>query len=246
MASRQRPGNCAQQVWYPDMEAVLLTVSACIVGWIGGGLVNWAADILPGVGDDDVTKAVARPHWLQFWAPFRAPSSRRYLLVIIVSAALAVLMARQWGWDAKLLAGWLYGFFLLAVIVIDIEHHRVLNVMLAPAAIVIAVLSALPWTQGSLGNLLNTLLGGAVGFGVFLLLAIIGRGALGMGDVKLAGVIGMMTGHPDVLWALIIGALAGAGAALILLMTRKATRKTAIAYAPYLAFGAFVMLWTGL
>jgi prepilin signal peptidase PulO-like enzyme (type II secretory pathway) len=97
-----------------------------------------------------------------------------------------------------------------------------------------------------LGNLVNALLGGAVGFGVFLLLAIVGRGALGMGDVKLAGVIGLMTGYPDVLWALIIGALVGAGAAIVLLISRKATRKTAIAYAPYLAFGAFVVLWVRL
>jgi leader peptidase (prepilin peptidase)/N-methyltransferase len=140
----------------------------------------------------------------------------------------------------------LYGFFLLAVIVIDFEHHRVLNMMLVPAAVVAAVLSALPWTPESLGNLVNALLGGAVGFGVFLLLAIVGRGALGMGDVKLAGVIGLMTGYPDVLWALIIGALVGAGAAIVLLISRKATRKTAIAYAPYLAFGAFVVLWVRL
>jgi prepilin signal peptidase PulO-like enzyme (type II secretory pathway) len=159
-----------------------------------------------------------------------------------VSVVLSLLMAWHWGWSLNLVVAWLYGFFLLAVIVIDLEHHRVLNVMLAPAAAIIAVFSLLPFTPG----LWNTLMGGVVGFGVFLLLAIIGRGALGLGDVKLAGVIGMMTGYPGVLTALIIGALVGAGAALILLFSRRATRKTAIAYAPYLAVGAIIILWIGL
>ncbi len=227
------------------MESVLLVLSA-VVGWVGGGLVNWAADILPSIGGNNASNIAERRHWWQSWAPFRSVPDRRHSLMIIVGVVLAMFMAWHWGWGLTLLVGWLYGFFLLAVIVIDFEHHRVLNMMLVPAAVVAAVLSALPWTPESLGNLVNALLGGAVGFGVFLLLAIVGRGALGMGDVKLAGVIGLMTGYPDVLWALIIGALVGAGAAIVLLISRKATRKTAIAYAPYLAFGAFVVLWVRL
>lgn len=211
------------------------------VGWIGGGLVNWAADILPGVGEQDVLPT-PRTLRLRYWAPIGTMSSRRHQIVIMVSIVLAALMAWHWGWDTKLIVGWLYGFFLLAVIVIDFEHHRVLNVMVAPAAVVTAIFSLLPFTPPPL----HALLGGAAGFGVFFLLAIIGRGALGMGDVKLAGVIGLMTGYPNVFWALVIGALVGAGAALFLLLSRKATRKTAIAYAPYLAIGAFVILWGGL
>lgn len=222
------------------MESMLLVLSA-VVGWIGGGLVNWAADILPGVGSQALTHA-PQPRWSHYWAPIGATPDRRHLSVIIVSVVLAVLTAWHWGSSLTLVVAWLYGFFLLAVIVIDFEHHRVLNVMLAPTAVVAAILSLLPFTPDPM----NTLLGGVVGFGVFLLLALIGRGALGMGDVKLAGVIGLMTGYPGVLVALIIGALVGAGAALLLLIMRKATRKTAIAYAPYLAFGAFVVLWTGL
>lgn len=223
------------------MASILLMVAASVMGWICGGLVNWAADILPTIGKQDATLIVSA-RWRLHWAPVAVRSSRRHWLVIIVSIMLAVLMTRHWGWDAKLLVGWLYGFFLLAVIIIDLEHHRVLNVMLAPAAVVAAIFSLLPFTPLPL----YALLGGAAGFGVFLLLAIIGRGALGMGDVKLAGVIGLMIGYPSVFWALVIGALVGAGAALILLLSRKATRKTAIAYAPYLAIGAFVILWAGL
>ena len=76
--------------------------------------------------------------------------------------------------------------------------------------------------------------GGAAGFGLFFLLGVLGRGALGFGNVKLAGVIGLMTGFPSVLVALATGAL---------LVTGRATRKSKIAYAPYLAAGAVIVLW---
>jgi len=85
-------------------------------------------------------------------------------------------------------------------------------------------------------------LGGVVGLGLFLLLAIIGRGALGLGDVKLAGVIGMMVGYPSVLTALMVGAILGGVGAAAMLIMRKATRKTKIAYAPYLVLGALLTL----
>lgn len=224
---------------------------AVIFGWIGGGLVNWAADLLPGAPSWVEARQALWRNRSHYWAPTeqrfrqrRCPHCRetlagRYPAVILTSIALSVLMAWHWGWGMVLGIAWLYGLFLLAVAVIDFEHHRVLNVMLAPAAVIVALFSLLavtpaPWEM---------LLGGVVGFGVFLLLAIIGRGALGMGDVKLAGVIGMMVGYPGVMTALIIGALLGGLAALVLLISRKATRKTAIAYAPYLAFGAIFAIW---
>lgn len=231
-----------------------LILSAILCGWIGGGLVNWAADILPGIRDRQEKPAVKSAmrslahYWTLPWYFFRrgiCPHcherlARRSPVVEIVSIGLFVLMAAHWGATPTLAIAWLYGLFLLAVTVIDFEHHRVLNIMLAPAAIVVAGLSLLPGAP----HPLDMLLGGAVGFGVFLLLAIIGRGALGMGDVKLAGVIGMMVGYPGVLTALAVGAILGAAGALVLLASRRATRKTAIAYAPYLAAGAMITLWT--
>lgn len=231
-----------------------LFLLAIISGWIGGGLVNWAADILPALRDRQEKPAVQPPthlfvhYWTLPWFFVRHGTcphcnnkvSWRSPAVEAGSIFLCLIMAVRWGWTIALPVSWLYGLFLIAVTVIDLEHHRVLNVMLAPAAVGVAVISFLPLAPEPL----NMLLGGAVGFGVFLLLAIIGRGALGMGDVKLAGVVGMMIGYPGVLTALAIGAILGAVAALVLLATRKATRKTAIAYAPYLAVGALVTIWT--
>lgn len=240
-------------------EQIGVGLLAVLAGWIGGSLVNWAADVLPEAAQtekpnkpdgepDNVETGFASNRPCRGWGlhhfGLAGPHAqglmrRRELMVVLTSVLLTVLMSMRWGWSMQMGIGWIYMLFLLAVTVIDLEHHRVLNVMLVPAAIVVAVISLLPGGPG----LFNALLGGIVGFAIFFLLALAGRGALGMGDVKLAGVIGMMLGYPSVVTALLAGALLGGLAALILLATRRATRKTAIAYAPYLACGAFMTIW---
>ena len=160
-------------------------------------------------------------------------------------------------WGAALLAGWLayrrfglspealvvavYAWFFLAVAVIDLEHRRVLNRML---------LAALPFAAAA--SLLlhrpapsSALAGAAVGFGVFLLLALARPGGMGMGDVKLAGLIGLATGLGGVILAMTVGIVAGGVAALALMAGRRFDRRATMAYAPYLALGAWIALYFG-
>jgi leader peptidase (prepilin peptidase) / N-methyltransferase len=68
---------------------------------------------------------------------------------------------------------------------------------------------------------------------------------MGAGDIKLAGVIGLLTGYPLVIPALLLGVGLGGAAALTLLITRRAGRKSSMAYAPYLAVGAIIVLMMG-
>ncbi len=87
--------------------------------------------------------------------------------------------------------------------------------------------------------------GAALGFGVFLLAALARPGGMGMGDVKLAGVIGLITGLGGAALALTVGILAGGVAAAALLVGRRAGRRATMAYAPYLALGAWIALYFG-
>ena len=195
-----------------------------------------------------------RLHYLTLpWYPFRRGvcphcGERRPLRAPLLEAATIVAFALAWlpalrtfgvipdPWS--LITTCLYAAFLLAVLVIDLEHRRVLNVMVAPAAVVALLASFLPGGPTPV----QALIGGAIGFGVFFLLALIGRGAMGLGDVKLAGVIGLMTGYPLVIPALALGIVLGGVAAIALLVTRRAGRKGTMAYAPYLALGTIVVL----
>jgi leader peptidase (prepilin peptidase)/N-methyltransferase len=86
-------------------------------------------------------------------------------------------------------------------------------------------------------------LGVAAGGGLFLLIGLAKRGAMGTGDVKLAAALGAVLGYPLVLRGLFWGIVAAGLAALFLLATGRAGRKDTMAYGPYLALGAW-LVWT--
>ncbi len=181
---------------------------ALLAGWLAGGLANCAADLLPGMGDATGGERYRFILWHCLtlpWYFFRRGrggslgvcphcGQRRPLRAPLLEAAVIAAFGLAW-WrfaasPVRLAIVCLYALFLLSVAVIDFEHRRVLNIMLAPAAAAALGFSLLP---GQIG-LSSALLGGAIGCGLFLVVALISRGNLGWGDVKLAGVIGLMTG----------------------------------------------------
>ncbi len=128
---------------------------------------------------------------------------------------------------------------LLIFAIIDLRQRRVPNRLLG-LSLLVALGFSLTLHQPPV---LSALLGGACGFAGFLLLARWRPGALGMGDVKLAGLVGVMVGFPDVVWALLAAIVAAGIAALALVLSRRARLDQTMAYAPYLAWGACLALF---
>lgn len=223
-----RTAVAAQGSEYLTVNYVMVFASLA-VGLLAGVLGNWAADKLPGRDTADDAGAAARRSWPR----------RKLLLCMAMAAAFAITMWLVGPDPISVAIGWLYAAFLLTVLVIDYEQRRVLNVMVGPAAVIVVGLSLLPQTP----SLQSSLVGGAVGLGLFMLVYLLSRGHLGMGDVKLAGLIGLMLGYPAVISALVVGIILGAGAAIVLLVSKRATRKSTMAYAPYLALGALFVMW---
>ncbi|MCI0553461.1 MAG: A24 family peptidase, partial [Anaerolineae bacterium] len=91
----------------------------------------------------------------------------------------------------------------------------------------------------------SALSGAAAGFGLLLAIALLARGGMGMGDVKLAALIGLTTGLSGVLFALYIGVLVGGIAGVVMLIKSRFRRGQTMAYAPYLVIGAWVVLLIG-
>ncbi|MEX2599990.1 MAG: prepilin peptidase, partial [Dehalococcoidia bacterium] len=152
-----------------------------------------------------------------------------------------------------LLAGVFFAFLLL-VAVIDLEHKLVLNKVLI-AGLPLALVSALLWSPivrlpalafepWALALLVDSALGGLVGFAVFLLFMVLSRGGMGGGDVKLAGVLGVWLGLRVLPVALLLAVILGGLVALALLLSRSAGRKSEVPFAPFLCAGAaFGLLW---
>jgi leader peptidase (prepilin peptidase)/N-methyltransferase len=128
---------------------------------------------------------------------------------------------------------------LVTISLVDFQARRIPNGLVL-ALLLWALVQPLWLGQPSLTA---AALGLSIGGGLFLLLALIRRGAMGAGDVKLAAALGALLGYPLVLQGLFWGVLAAGVAALVLLATRRAGRKDYMAYGPYLALGGWI-IWT--
>jgi len=170
-----------------------------------------------------------------------ARRSRRWALVVAICASLYAYLGQRWGWHAVFWMQAGYCTLLLLIAVIDLEHSIVPNVLVGAGVILVLTLSVVRGTP-PLGA---TLGGGLVGGVAFALLGALRRGALGMGDVKLAALIGMMTGFPWVLQALVLGVVLGGVAAAVALIARLRTGKQYMPYAPYLVAGSVMTLLHG-
>ena len=126
---------------------------------------------------------------------------------------------------------------LVALAAWDMYSRRLPNFLTLPTAAAALVLRAI----FARSDLVEVLVAGAAAFAVFFLLAVIVRGGFGMGDVKLAGMLGCLLGWA-VVPALAVGIVAGGIWAIGLVASRRATRHSAIAYGQFLALGGSIAI----
>jgi leader peptidase (prepilin peptidase)/N-methyltransferase len=156
----------------------------------------------------------------------------------VLLAAAAVL---RFGWGAHAVVATFFAVVVLALAAIDFRHRIIPNRIVIPATALVLLAQialspdrALEWTAAALGAALF----------LFLPLLVYPSG-LGMGDVKLALLLGAGLGWA-VVPAFVVGLLAAFLAAVVILARGGlAARKTALPFAPFLALGALVALYIG-
>ena len=172
----------------------------------------------------------------------RGSISVRYPVVETATGLLLVAVVLAKGADSDAWLGLAFVLLLVPVTLIDLDHRIIPNtLMLVGTVVSIAIL------LGTDPDALTEHLIAAGAAGGFLLIAALAYPAgMGMGDVKLAGVMGLFLGRsvgPAMLVALVAGSLVGA--AIIARKGATEGRKTAIPFGPYLAFGGIVGLFAG-
>jgi leader peptidase (prepilin peptidase)/N-methyltransferase len=172
----------------------------------------------------------------------KASISWRYPLVESLTAALFLILYFRFGLAPVLLKYLFLSALLVAVSFIDLERFLIPN-SLVLAGVVFGVAAVLLIRDTSL---LSALLGAVSSSGFLLLVCLVSRGGMGLGDVKLALVTGLFLGWPRGLEGVLIGACAGGLLGIVLLMTGIKGRKDPIPFGPFIALGAMIALvWGG-
>nr|WP_199861658.1 A24 family peptidase [Frigoribacterium sp. CFBP 8766] len=193
----------------------------------------------------------------------RTAISARYPIVELATGGFfALVAAAVWPWTAvpteaaPLVAAllelvaflWLAGAS-VALAIIDVEHHRLPDAIVLPSyAVGLVLLGASSALSGEWDALLRGVVGMAALFVFYLALALVKPGAMGLGDVKLAGVLGLLLGWLG--WGeLVVGAFAafllGGLFSIVLLATRRAQRTGGIPFGPWMLAGAWVGVLVG-
>ena len=235
------PGATCQGVrrGRPRPDDAVLTAVAALVAAVAGGLagswVNRAAGSFPwppgsglpgvlraGTGRGDV--AVARP------------------VVEVATALLLAAVVVRCGVTWQLPAFLALAVVGVLLVLVDLRHHLLPDRVVLPALVLgAALLAVAAAAEQSWAALLRAGLGAAALFLVFLVLALVSPGGLGMGDVKLAALLGLHLGWVG--WpAVLLGALAAfvvqAVVALVLLAARRVGRRSDLPFGPAMLVGA--------
>jgi leader peptidase (prepilin peptidase) / N-methyltransferase len=182
--------------------------------------------------------------WIFLRGRCRSCSTRispRYPLVELLTAVLFAALALSNGLNDDLVVLLPFAAMLIAVADIDLEHRIVPNKIVVPMAVYGVVASAVVRTD----MLPELLIAGAAAFTFLLVAALIHPAGMGMGDVKLAGVMGLYLGAsiaPAMIVAFLAGSLVGIA---VMLRHGAAGRKKGVPFAPFLALGAIVALFAG-
>lgn len=171
-----------------------------------------------------------------------APISVRYPLVEALTALLCVGAVLAGGSTATVVLNVTFILLLVPIALIDVEHRVIPNRLTALGALLALAIGTALDPSGEP----ERLIAGVAAAGALLLAALAYPGGMGMGDVKLAGVMGLFLGSavaPALLVALLAGVLFGA-----LVAARngaRAARKTAVPFGPFLAAGSLVAVFAG-
>jgi leader peptidase (prepilin peptidase)/N-methyltransferase len=189
------------------------------------------------------------------------PLSARIPIVEFVSGALFAALYLSYGITWELLILLVYASLLIVLFITDYEHFLLPNIVTYPGILLAAAIALLvtllqyrlSWAVFFAGQdfmaifnnyFLCAIAGGIAGALLLFLVVVISRGGMGWGDVKLAGLLGLMVGFPLVFVALFVGIWAGGLVAVALLISGRKKRKEMIPFGPFLCIGGLAaLLW---
>ena len=167
--------------------------------------------------------------------PYRLP------LVEAMTGLVFLLLWHHYGFSIELPLAMLFTCLFIVIVAIDIKHHLILNRVVYPAIGLAFLVTILIPDYG----IISAVIGGVTAAGILLPLALLFPSSMGMGDVKLAALIGLLVGFPQVFIALLITFVLGGAVGGGLLLARLKRRKDPLPLAPFLTAGLITTILYG-
>ncbi|MCE7793496.1 A24 family peptidase [Salipaludibacillus sp. CUR1] len=162
--------------------------------------------------------------------------SSKYPLFELSTAILFTSAPLIVGWTVELIVALVFISLVVIISVSDLETMLIPDKFLIFFLCLIVPLRIIepltPWW--------DSVAGAAFGFLLFLLLAVLSKGGMGGGDIKLIGVAGVVLGFQGVLLTVFLSSFIGAMFGLGAIALKKAKRKTAVPFGPFIAAGALL------
>lgn len=171
-----------------------------------------------------------------------SPISIEYPIVEFITGLIYLFTYIRYGQSPYLVIYLLLFSAFLVIAVIDFEQKIIPDMITLPGI-------AVGITASFFLNYITpkaSIIGLLVGGGLFFLIAILSRGGMGGGDIKLMAMIGTFIGWLGVIVTTMIGSMLGAIVGIALMIMRKKGRKSQIPFGPFLVLGATIyILWGG-
>jgi len=174
----------------------------------------------------------------------------RALVVEVVTGAAFLFTFTRYGFTPQWGVFVFYFALFLVIAVIDFEHGLILNKLVYPAFLITSVLSSFYPMGLAVGGTVtdsftNSMLGGVVAFVSLLIPALAWSGRMGWGDVKFAGLVGIITGFPGGLIAMALAMIGGGGMAVAYYFLKPKKNHDSIPFGPFLSAGGLAALIWG-
>ncbi|MDC3416978.1 prepilin peptidase [Aquibacillus salsiterrae] len=153
-----------------------------------------------------------------------------------LTAVTIFIVYKTIGLTPELLPAFILSITLVLAVLTDIREKLILDVITLPSIVLLLIIRMFIGGQ----PFLFYLLGGAVGFGLLLLIAIVSKGGMGGGDIKLYAAIGLALGPIQTIMSLVLASLFGAVIGIVFISTGLVKRKEPIAFGPFILIGTLV------
>ena len=220
---------------------ILYYVVIGIIGLVVGQFVDWCNKRLP------ENKKIFSKDIFSIYLK----SARPNYILMVIHAVLYIGILYFYGLSIDIVKFMFLIPMLISAFAIDYKLQIIpnrLTLSIFETGLIFTFLSALMNTNAGMNIFINNMLGMIVGGGIFLIITLIGgliagKDAMGFGDVKLMGALGLFVGWVEIIMISVIAFLLAAIVSIVILISRKKKADEYIPFGPFIVIGALIVVF---